>query len=53
MNVVITSVIFLYFLYLIHSSIIYFNEEELHCQNNIEYIPIPEVVHNELKMKYN
>ena len=53
MYIVVTSILLIYFVYLTYSAIIYFKDEDADCKNKIEYIPIPEITHNELKIRYN
>lgn len=53
MYIVITSILLIYIIYFTYSAILYFKDEHTECKNKIEYIRIPEIIHDELKMRYN
>ena len=53
MYIVFTSIILIYFVYFTYSAIVYFKDDKADCKNKVEYIPIPEITHSELKIKYN
>ena len=53
MEIVFTSIILAYFVYFTYNIIIYFKDKKADCKNKVEYIPIPDIIHSELNIKYN